>query len=154
MEGKVGQQGRNQQRGENGDAGKGDRRPDPGREDIAQECGADADPDGEEGLMCTLERKDDVVVARGTEDRTHGGDDAGVLEQRVVFPLGECHIVLGWVRAQQSFAVAISDGDIKDGRCVTIDRAEEPVQPLVVLQNIQYGSAQRGGVVGIDLPAL
>ena len=47
LESQVGEESRDDQRGQDGDAGVGERSPDPGFEDVAQEGGSDADADGE-----------------------------------------------------------------------------------------------------------
>ena len=63
------------------------------------------------------------------------------------------HIVLGGIGAQQRPAVAVGDGDVEDGRRVAVDRAEQPVQALIVPQHVGDSGAQGCGIVGIELAA-
>ena len=73
-----------------------------------------------------------------------------MLQHGVIFAVGQGDVVLGGIGAQQRLAVAVRDGDIEDGRGVAIDRAEQPVQALVMLQDLGNGRAQGGRVIGVD----
>ncbi len=158
LESEVGEESRDDQRGQDGDTGEGERSPDPGCEDVAQEGGTDADPYGEKRHFMArgdlpFQRQDDVEVARRPEDGPHSGDDAGVLEHGIVFPLRQGDVVLGGIGAQQRLAVAVGDGDIEDGRGVAIDRAEQPVQALIMLQDLGNGRAHSRWVIGVNRAA-
>ncbi len=158
LEGEVGEESRDNQRRQDGDAGEGERGPDPRCEDVAQKGGTDADPYGEKRhLLPVGERpfqgKHDVVVARRPEDGPHGGDDAGVLEHGVIFAVGQGDVVLGGIGAQQRLAVAVGDGDIEDGRGVAIDRTEQPVQALIMLQDLGNGGTHSRWVIGVNRAA-
>ncbi len=83
------------------------------------------------------------------------GDNARVLEHGVIFTLRQVDIVLGRVGAQQGSAVTVGNGDIKDGRRIAIDRAEQPVQAFIMLQDLGNGrrAARQGHWDRSDGPA-
>jgi hypothetical protein len=92
LQSEVGEQSGHQERGEDGDAGEGERGPDPGREDGAQEGGADAHVHAEKGLLLARvilahDRQHDVVGARGPEEGADGGEDAAMQQAVIVFAL-------------------------------------------------------------------
>ena len=119
---------------------------------MAEKGGANADADGQEGLVVAVEAERDVVDLRRPEDDAEGADQRLTAQHRIIGPVRKHLVVERRIRDCNNGAVLTVDNrHVEDGGRIVDDGGQLGVQASVEAERIGDSGAHRSRVVGVEL---